>query len=101
MHHKEIGGALYRQEARTGHVDGEGLLEAGNTSSSGGLQLENTNTTGNLRVGDDVDLVKSSRGKDLLKRFEVNPQVVGVENLELLDGSEVRNLRFISTCLIS
>lgn len=89
---QKIGTGLDGQEPSSGHVDTHAALEVSDGSTNGGLELQNgdvvlTNSDA-LLVGDDlaVELVALDHSLDGL---EVDPQVVSVEVLELLDGLEL------------
>lgn len=91
----QVGASLDGQESPTGNVDTVGVVEVADGGTDGSLELEDGNVrlallvTGNgLAVGDNLhsQLVVLH---DTLDGAEVQPDVVGVEVLELLDGLEL------------
>lgn len=91
----QIGAGLDGQEAATGHVDTVGVLEVADGRTDGGLQLVDSLIGlalligGNgLLVGDDLHL-QLVLLNDTLNGLDVEPDVVGVEVLELLDRLEL------------
>lgn len=89
---QQIGTRLDGQETSSGDVDTHAALEVSNGGTNSGLELQNGNVVladgDALLVGDDlrVELVVLN---DTLDGLEVDPQVVSVEVLELLDGLEL------------
>lgn len=91
-HEEQVRRRLDGQETRTGHVDTVGILEMLDTGTDGRLELDHLLTTlGGLVVDDDLQL-HGLLLHDALDGLEVDPQVVGVEDLELLDRLEVLNM---------
>lgn len=89
---QKIRTGLDGQESSSGNVDTHAALEVSDGSTDGGLELQNGDVVlangDALLVGDDfaVELVVLD---DSLNGLEVDPQVVSVEVLELLDGLEL------------
>mmetsp|Transcript_34103 Transcript_34103/g.57323 ORF Transcript_34103/g.57323 Transcript_34103/m.57323 type:complete len:269 (+) Transcript_34103:106-912(+) len=96
LHDKEIGGVLDGQEAAARDVDTDALLEELDGSTSGSLELDDRDLAavlfGDLGVEDDVHVHKGILVDETLDGTEVGPQVVGVEDLELLDRLELIQL---------
>ncbi len=92
LHDEEIGAALDGQEARARHVDALGLLEVLHRSTGGALELDDAGTVDGLLVLDDVHVLEDLAVDEALDGVEADPQVVGVEDLELLDGLELVDL---------
>lgn len=95
LNQHQVGAGLDGQEASAGHVDTVSVLEVANGRTDSGLELDNGNvrlallvTGDRLTVGDDLhlELIVLHHPLDGL---EVEPQVVGVEVLELLDRLEL------------
>ena len=110
---EQVGAALDRQEAASWDVDTMGVLEVLDGSTSSGLELDDGGTIfSDLRIDDNLklhalclhDALESCGNTQALVRqpvrhvhlqksnqrtLEVDPDVVGVEDLELSDGLEV------------
>lgn len=83
---KQIGAALYGQETATRDVDTMGTLEVLDRSTNSSLELDNRLAIiSDLVVDDDIEL-HLARVHNALDRGKIHPQVVGVEDLELVDG---------------
>lgn len=91
----EVGAGLDGQETTTGDVDTVGVLEVANGGTDSGLELNNGNvglallvSRDGLAVGDNLhlELVVLNNALD---GVEVEPDVVSVEVLELLDRLEL------------
>lgn len=91
----EIGAGLDREETATGHVDTVGVVEVTDGGTNSSLELHNGNVRLALLVAGDGLAVGDNLHLELvvldnaLDGAEVEPDVVGVEVLELLDGLEV------------
>ena len=86
---EQVRAALDGQEARTGHVHTLGTAEVLDSSTHGGLKLnDRLAVVKRLVVGDDLE-IQLVVLKHTLDGLEVQPEVVRVENLELLDRLEV------------
>lgn len=93
---EEIGAALHGQEAATRDVDTV-CVEVLDRGTNGGLELDNRLAIiSDLIVDDDIKLhprlTRIIPRHDVLDRREVHPQVVGVEDLELVDGLDDTSL---------
>lgn len=90
LHKEEVGGALDWQESRPGDVDSNGVLEVLDSGSDSGLELDGLLAGLGDGLGVDNDLEGELLGlDDALDGLEVDPEIVGVEDLELGDGLEV------------
>ncbi|RUS14536.1 hypothetical protein BC938DRAFT_477312 [Jimgerdemannia flammicorona] len=88
-HEEQIRGGLDGQEAGPGHVDSVRALKVLDSSADGGLELQNLFArVGGLIVDDDLK-IHSGFVENAFNGAQVDPQVVGVKNLELLDRLEV------------
>jgi hypothetical protein len=91
----QVGAGLDGQEAATGHVDTVGVLEVADGRTDGGLQLVDSLVGLTLLIGGNGLLVRDDLHlqlvllNDTLDSLDVQPDVVGVEVLELLDGLEL------------
>ena len=91
----QVGAGLDGQETTTGHVDTVGVLEVTDGGTDGGLQLVDGLVGLTLLIGGDGLLVGDNLHLELvllddtLDGLDVQPDVVGVEVLELLDGLEL------------
>lgn len=86
---QQIRARLYGQESGPGHVDTGGVLKVLDSGTDSGLQLDNSFSGIRHLVVDDnlqVELVVVNHSLD---RLQVDPNVVRVEDLELLDRLEV------------
>lgn len=80
---KEVGATLDRKETLAGHVDTVRVLEVLDGSSGSSLQLNNSMAIiGGLGVDDDLQLHAFSL-HNILEGFQIDPQIVRVEDLEL------------------
>lgn len=85
---QQVRAALHRQESRARDVDPVRVLEVLNRGAGGGLELHNLRTVVvDLGVDDDFELHALGL-HDALERAEVDPEVVGVEDLEFADWIE-------------
>lgn len=91
----EVRASLDWQESSTGDVNTVGIVEVTNGSTDSGLELNDGDvglsllvTGDSLAVGNNLHL-KLVILHDTLNSLEVEPDVVGVEVLELLDGLEL------------
>ena len=91
----QVGAGLDGQEASARHVDAVGVLEVPDGRAHGRLELDDGDVRlallvggDGLVVGDDLHLERVVLD-DILDRLEVEPDVVGVEVLELLDRLEL------------
>ncbi|GAO50234.1 hypothetical protein G7K_4366-t1 [Saitoella complicata NRRL Y-17804] len=95
---EEVRASLDRQESATGDVDTVCALEVLNGITDGSLELDDVNVRLALLVGRDGLVVRDDLQlqllvlDDALDGGEGEPDVVGVEVLELLDGLELLNV---------
>lgn len=95
LHQKQVGTSLDRQESRSWNHNTVSTLKVSNGSTNSGLQLQDVDV--GVSLGDGL-LVRNDLGLDAvglhqsLDSTQVDPQVVGVEVLELLDTLEVLNV---------
>lgn len=86
---QQIGTALHRQETITRHVDTMRRLEVLDSCTGSGLELDDLGTIiGRLGVDDDLEF-HALVFHDTFESFEIDPDVVSVEDLELANGFEI------------
>jgi len=89
---QQITAALHGQEPLARHIDTMGLGEVLDRSTGGSLELDNSvAVVGRLGVDDDLELHRLGV-HDALEGWEVEPEVVGVEDFEFADRLEVLNV---------
>lgn len=86
---QEIGARLDRQETRSWHIDTLSTAEVLDGSTDGSLELDDGFTGIERLVVDNNLQVELLVFEDTLDRAQVEPQIVGVEDLELLDRLEI------------
>lgn len=89
---QKIGAALDGKETRSWNVDTLGATEVLDGGTDGSLELNNSLAALESLVVDNDLEVKLLVLENALDGTEVEPQVVGVEDLELLNGLEVLNV---------
>src|SRR5690606_6132079 len=93
----EVRASLDGQEALARNVDTMGILEVPNGSTDSSLELKDADVRlaladgDGLGVGNNLELELASLD-NTLDSLQVEPNVVGVEVLELLDGLELLNM---------
>lgn len=88
-HQQQVGRLLHRQEARSRHVDSDGVLEAFHRGTDGSLQLDHSQSIlQSLIVHNDFH-VHPLLVQHALDGVQLRPNVVGVEELERLHRLEV------------
>ena len=86
---QQVTGGLDRQEAAAGHVYAQSAVEVLDGRSRRGLQLDHVHALVGRLVVDDYLHVQSALLDDALDRLQVNPQVVGIKDLELAHAFEL------------
>lgn len=101
---EEVGAGLDGEEAAAGDVDAVRVLEVTDGGADGGLELDDGDVRLALLVGGDGFVVGDDLHLELvvhddaLDSLEVEPDVVGVEVLELLDGLEFVDMLLGNLC---
>jgi len=86
---EQVGARFDGEETRSRNVDTVSVLEVLDSGSNSGLELNNSFTLVGLFVVDDNFEIHSIVFHNSLDSFQVDPQVVGVEDLELSNRFEI------------
>lgn len=86
---EQVRSRLDRQEASSGHIDTMGILEMLDGSTDSSFELDDLLALRSSLIVDNNFQVHSLFVHDTLDSLQVNPQVVGIENLELLYRLEI------------
>jgi len=86
---QEIGAGFDGQEARTRDINPVRILEVLDSCSGGGFKLDDSLAVVRVLGVDDNFQLHSICFHTSLKSFEVDPQIVGVEDFEFADGFEL------------
>ena len=96
LDNEEVRGRLDGKEARAGYVHPTRVLEVLDRCSCGNLKLQNSFSVNRFGVDYDIHVGELILLEHSVNGTQVQPQVVGVEDLELLDGLELFDLLFVS-----
>lgn len=93
----KVGASLDGQEALARNIDTVGILEVPNSGTDSSLELKDTDVRLTLADGDGLGVgnnleLKLAALDNTLDSLQVEPNVVGVEVLELLNGLELLNM---------
>ena len=92
LHVEQVRGGLHWEEPSSGNIDSEGVLEALDGGTDGSLELNNVSTVSKLFVVRNDVQWKGALFEFVFQATKVDPNVVGVKDLELGDGLELLNV---------